>query len=227
MGNNTLKVSKRAEDNIGLVHFVMKRFRSSGADMEELFQVGCVGLCKASEGFDESLNLQFSTYAVPVILGEIKRFLRDNTVLHVSRGIKEKSYAIKKAREKIVLEKQRDATLEEICEETDFTMEEVVLAIESMNVVESLDAFVTQDENASTRLDMIVGCVKEQEAIVDKILCKQILEGLPERESKLLYLRYFMDMRQVEIASELGMTQVQVSRLEKKILLSLKKKYKY
>ena len=139
-----MKKDKEAlvSQNIGLVHFVIKRFSGRGQDMEELFQVGCVGLCKAVEGFDETLEHKFSTYAVPVILGEVRRFLRDNTQVHISRGIKEQSIKIKYAREQYEGKYHREPTVQELSEITGIKTEDILLAGEVMRPVESLDEII-------------------------------------------------------------------------------------
>ena len=208
--------------NIGLVHFVIKRFSGRGQDMEELFQVGCVGLCKAVEGFKEELELQFSTYAVPVILGEVKRFIRDNTQVHISRGIKEQSMKVKYAREQYEAKHHREPTLQELSEMTGMKIEDVLLAGEVFRPVESLDAYVNEEESGTRRVDLLSNREDPGEQALNRIMCEEAFKRMSEKEQKIVYLRYFENLTQANVAKCLDMTQVQVSRMEKKILLRLR-----
>lgn len=208
--------------NIGLVHFVTKRFAGRGQDMEELFQVGCVGLCKAADGFKEELGLKFSTYAVPVIIGEIKRFIRDNTQLHISRGIKEHGYQMKLAREAFEAKYQREPTLAELSLATGLKQEDIVLAAEAMRPVESLDVFVSEEETGSRKIDFLKSDEKGQEQVLNRMLCEEAFRRMNRKEQQLVHLRYFENATQEITARKLQMSQVQVSRLEKKILLRLR-----
>ncbi len=208
--------------NMGLVHFVIKRFSGRGQDMEELFQVGCVGLCKAAEGFREELELQFSTYAVPVILGEVKRFIRDNTQVHISRGLKEQGMKLKYAREQFESKNHREPTLKELCELTGLKSEDILMAGEAMRPVESLDAFVKEEESETRKVDLLGGQEDAEMQAVNRILCEEAFKRMSGREQQLVYLRYFENLTQANVARHLDMTQVQVSRLEKKILLRLR-----
>ncbi len=210
--------------NIGLVHFVIKRFSGRGQDMEELFQVGCVGLCKAVEGFKEELELKFSTYAVPVILGEVKRFVRDNTQVHISRGIKEQALKIKYAQEQYEIRYQKEPTIAQLSAMTGIEIEDVLLATEALRPVESLDSFVGEEESGTRKIDLLKSYKNEQEQIVNKLLCEEAFRYLDEKEKEILYLRYFENMTQSNVAGRLNMTQVQVSRMEKRILLRLREK---
>ena len=194
-------------ENRPLVYAVVKRFEYRGYDREELFQIGVIGLMKAIDRFDTKYEVAFSTYAVPLITGELKRFFRDNSMMKVSRGLKEQGYHIAKAREKIEQEKGRDATLEEISKETGLSTEEILMATEANREVSSLSQ-----------------SIYEKEFVVNRILVEQLLGELNEKERKLITLRYFEEKTQVQAAKELGVSQVQVSRLEKKILLSLRKR---
>ena len=191
-------------ENRPLVYAVVKRFEYRGYDREELFQIGMIGLMKAIDRFDTKYEVAFSTYAVPLITGELKRFFRDNSMMKVSRGLKEQGYHIAKAREKIEQEKGRDATLEEISKETGLSTEEILMA--------------TEANDQSGEGDY------EKEFVVNRILVEQLLGELNEKERKLITLRYFEEKTQVQAAKELGVSQVQVSRLEKKILLRLRKR---
>lgn len=208
--------------NIGLVHFVIKRFSSRGQDMEELFQVGCVGLIKAASGFKEELGLQFSTYAVPVILGEVKRFVRDNTTIHISRGIKEQGIKLKYAREQFEGQHHREPTLQELSRLTGISTEDIVLAREAMHPVESLDVFVSEEENGSSKVDFVRSKDNGQEQVLNRMLCQEAFRRMTGKEQELVHLRYFENLTQSRVADLLDMSQVQVSRMEKKILLRLR-----
>ena len=207
--------------NIGLVHFVIKRFMGRGLDMEELFQVGCLGLCKAADGFKEELQLQFSTYAVPVILGEVKRFVRDNTQVHISRSVKEQGMKIKYAREQFEARFHRDPSLQELTELTGIKAEDIILATEAMRPVESLDACIGE-ESGSKRVDMLESRENAQEQVINHILCEEAFRRMSQKERQLVHLRYFENMTQAHTAGILHMTQVQISRMEKRILLRLR-----
>ena len=208
--------------NIGLVHFVIKRFLNRGQDMEELFQVGCVGLCKAVEGFKEELELQFSTYAVPVILGEVKRFVRDNTQVHISRGVKEQGVKLHYAREQYEASFHREPTIMELADMTGIKTEDVLLAMEAMRPVESLDTFVNEEEPGIRKVDLLRSSDNAQEQVLNHILCEEAFKHMTAKEQQLVHLRYFENLTQSQVAELLEMTQVQVSRMEKKILLRLR-----
>ena len=208
--------------NIGLVHFVIKRFGGRGQDMEELFQVGCVGLCKAVDGFKEELQLQFSTYAVPVILGEVKRFIRDNTQVHISRSVKEQGMKLKYAREQYEVRFHKEPSLQELTDLTGISMEDILLATEAMRPVESLDIFVGEEESGTRRVDLLHSQENAQEQVLNHMLCEEAFKRMSEKEQELVHLRYFENLTQANVARMLDMTQVQVSRMEKRILLRLR-----
>lgn len=208
--------------NIGLVHFVIKRFGGRGYDMEELFQVGCVGLCKAVDGFEKERELQFSTYAVPVILGEIKRFVRDNTQVHISRGIKEQGGKLYYAKEKFEAQFHREPTLTELADMTGISIEDVMLATEAMRPVESLDAYMNDDEQSIRKVDLLKGKGNSQEEVLNRILCEEAFRRMSQKEQQLVHMRYFEEKTQMQVAEIMNMTQVQVSRMEKKILQRLR-----
>ncbi len=208
--------------NLGLVHFVIKRFAGKGHDMEELYQFGCLGLCKAAEGFKEELGLQFSTYAVPVILGEVKRFIRDNTQVHISRSIKEQGMKVKYAREQYEKQFHKEPTLWQLAEMTGLKTEDIVLATEAMRPVESLDVFVGEEENGARRVNLLKSHENAEEMVMNRILCEEAFRKMDDKERRLVYLRYFENRTQASVAGVMQMTQVQVSRMEKKILLKLR-----
>jgi len=231
------------EKNLGLVHHIVKRFANRGYDPEDLFQIGTIGLMKAIDKFDLSLGLKFSTYAVPMITGEIKRFLRDDGMVKVSRTIKENGMKISFARQKLQGILGREPAIQEIAEETGMDREEIVLAMEASIEVESIYSAVYQDDGSEVYLvDKVVrgngGSVgssmvgvcnsedSEKEELLNHMLLKQLLDSLEPSERELIYMRYFQNKTQMEIASVLGISQVQVSRLEKKILLRMREKAK-
>lgn len=229
------------ENNLGLVRHIVRRFSGRGYDLEDLFQIGTIGLIKAIDKFDLNLGLKFSTYAVPMITGEIKRFIRDDGPVKVSRTIKENGLKISLARQRLQAGENREPTLQEIARETGLDMEDVVLAMEASAEVESIYAAVYQDDGSEIYLvDKIVqdgsGAVgrsaggngsnedAEKEKVLDHMLLKQLLDSLKPSDRELICMRYFQNKTQMEIAACLGISQVQVSRMEKRILLSLREK---
>lgn len=213
------------EENTGLIYSVAKRFLGRGVDMEDLFQIGSIGLLKAVDHFDLSFDVRFSTYAVPMIAGEIKRYLRDDGLLKVSRSLKENCARIYQLREELERTLDREPTLEELAGECGMSMEELVLAMESGAEVESLHKTIYQGEgNEISLMDKLPEKVNGQEILLDRILLEEILGSLDARERRLIYMRYFQEKTQTEIAGELGISQVQVSRLEKRILKNLRGK---
>lgn len=213
------------EKNLGLVHAIVKRFVGRGVEAEDLFQIGTIGLIKAIDNFDLSYDVKFSTYAVPLITGEMKRFLRDDGMVKVSRTIKEQTMRLKLLRQKLQGEWNREPTLQELAEQSGLTMEEIVMATEAECKVESIYASVYQNDGSEVSLvDMLGKEDEEKETLLNHMLLKQLLEGLTEKESKLIEMRYFQEKTQTEVARHMGISQVQVSRLEKKILLSMRKR---
>lgn len=229
------------EKNLGLVHHIVRRFSGRGYDPEDLFQIGTIGLMKAIDKFDLKLGLQFSTYAVPMITGEIKRFLRDDGPVKISRTIKENWLKVKLARQKLQAREGREPTLQEIMAETGLSSEDAVMAMEASIEVESIYSAVYQDDGSEVYLvdkvvrganssvgSSMVGVFDsedtEKEQLLNHMLLKQLLETLEPSERKLISMRYFQNKTQMEIAGILGISQVQVSRLEKKILLRLRER---
>ena len=229
------------EKNLGLVHHIVRRFAGRGQDMEDLFQIGVIGLMKAIDNFNLQLGVKFSTYAVPMITGEIKRFLRDDGLVKVSRTIKENGLKVKLARQRLQAEEGREPTLQEIMGVTGLSSEEIVMAMEAAIEVESIYASVYQDDGSEVYLvDRVVrgenGSVgsstagladsgdEEKEELLNHMLLKQLLNSLEPHERELISMRYFQDKTQMEIAGILGISQVQVSRMEKKILLRLRER---
>lgn len=212
-------------ENMPLVYSIVRRFRGRGYDVEDLSQIGAIGLIKAVDNFNIHFDVKFSTYAVPMISGEIKRFLRDDGMVKVSRTLKENGMRIRRVAEALSGELGREATLEELSAATELRKEEIVMALEAGNEVESLHKTVFQKEGSEILLmDRIQSEKNESEAVVNQLLLQQLLEELDEKERRLIELRYFEEKTQVQTADALGMSQVQVSRLEKKVLGSMRKK---
>lgn len=211
------------EENIGLVWSIVKRFTGRGVDLEDLFQIGSIGLLKAVDKFDLSYDVRFSTYAVPMISGEIKRFLRDDGMLKVSRGLKETGAKAYMTRELLEKDLGREPTLGELSDAMGIPAEELVLSMEAGAEVESLQRTIYQGEGSEISLeDKIPERKNPQESLLDRILLEEILGKLGGRERQLIYMRYFQEKTQIEIARELGVSQVQVSRMEKKILKEIR-----
>ena len=224
--------NKLIEKNMRLVAHIVKKYACADRDTEDLLSVGTIGLIKAIDKFDDSFDVRFSTYAVPMIAGEIKRFLRDDGMLKVSRSLKENGYRIKKASDELVSQNGREATIEELAAATELSVEDVVMALEANTDVESIYRTIYQnDGNEVYLVDKLSGSsgdtVKDefagaQEQLLNSILLEQLLAELDELEGKLIMLRYFKEMTQTQVADKLGISQVQVSRLEKKILRKLR-----
>jgi RNA polymerase sporulation-specific sigma factor len=208
------------EKNIGLVWSIVRRFLNRGHETDDLFQIGCIGLIKAINKFDTSFDVKFSTYAVPMIIGEIKRFLRDDGIIKVSRSLKEASNKARITREVMSKELGREPTIGEIAERLEVSSEELVMAVEAGHTPESLFNPVGDGESSSLLLiDKLNDCCNEDETdIIDKIALRQVMDTLKPREKQIIMLRYFKEKTQVQIAKMLGISQVQVSRIEKKIL---------
>lgn len=204
------------EENVGLVWCVIKRFYGRGLDNEDLFQIGSIGLIKAIDKFDLSYDVKFSTYAVPMISGEIKRFLRDDSMIKVSRSLKDLSCKIFQTREKLIGIWGREPTVEELSEELHVEKEEIVQAMEAGSEVESIYKPIHQKEGREIRLmDKLEEKEQQEEKILNHMLLQQLLETLNKEERQLIYLRYFQDKTQSEVGKQLGISQVQVSRMEK------------
>ena len=211
------------EENIGLVWSIVRRFQNRGVEMEDLFQIGSIGLIKAVDKFNTEYEVQFSTYAVPMIAGEIKRFLRDDGILKVSRSLKENAGKAYHIREKMEKEKGREPTMEEIARELEVPVEELVLALEAGTQVESLQQVIYQGEGGDISLmDKLEEKENVNERVVDKLFLEEMLGTLEGKDRELIFKRYFQEKTQTEIAREMGISQVQVSRLEKRILKNMR-----
>ena len=212
------------EKNTGLVHSIVKRFLNRGVEMEDLFQIGTIGLLKAIDKFDCSFDVKFSTYAVPMITGEIKRYL-DQGMIKVSRSLKEINAKAYRVHEALFAESGREPGLEEIAEKIAVTREELVMAMEAGAQIESLQKMIYQGDGSGIVLeDKIEEPENGQESLLNKMLLEQLLGSLEAKERELIYLRFFQEKTQMQIAGELGISQVQVSRMEKKILKVLRER---
>jgi RNA polymerase sporulation-specific sigma factor len=207
--------------NIRLVWSVVQRFLNRGYEAEDLFQIGCIGLLKSVDKFDLSYDVKFSTYAVPMIIGEIQRFLRDDGTLKVSRSLKELAGKVRKTKDELSKKIGRLPTIKEVADELGITPEDVVFAQEAGKPLSSIHETVFEnDGDPITLMDQIAD--DTQDKWFEKLALNEAIGALSERERLIVYLRYFRDQTQSEVASRLGISQVQVSRLEKKILQSIK-----
>jgi RNA polymerase sporulation-specific sigma factor len=207
------------KENNGLIWGVAKRFTGRGTDLDDLYQLGCLGFLKAVDGFDLEYGTQFSTYAVPKIAGEIRRFLRDDGTVKVSRGIKEQAAAIKYTRNQLTNALGREPTISEISRQTGFSPEEIALAETATASTESIQR-ETGDEGFS--LEDVLTDTESEEKMVEKIALRQAIAHLPKREANVIMLRYFHALTQERVSKVLNVSQVQVSRIEKKAIAMLR-----
>lgn len=221
-GNKEI-MTKLVTENSNLIWSIVTRFKDRGYEIEDLYQIGCIGFIKSIKRFDTNYEVKLSTYAVPYILGEIKRFIRDDGPVKVSRSIKELSYKIKLIQNEYIIKKGRDIQIKELAKLLKVSKEDIVIAMDSNNTVESIDRKVN-DSDDLTIMDKLKSNVDQEKDIVNKITIKTLIEGLDEKSKKIIMLRYYRGKTQSQVAELLGVTQVQVSRLEKKILSSMKHK---
>ncbi len=213
------------EENSGLVWSIVKRFSNRGYEADDLFQLGSIGLLKCIEKFNFSFNVKFSTYAVPMIMGEIKRFLRDDGPIKVSRPLKELAAKAKQIEQTITKKTGKSPTINYLAKELNTTTEELVVALDSGKEIESLYSTVYQnDGNPVYLIDKLNIQENSDEKIINNIILKQMIKNLPEREKEIIKLRYFQDKTQTEVAKQVGLSQVQISRIEKKLLKSFREK---
>ncbi len=217
MENSKEKKDALVKENLGLVHACANKFRGRGSEYDDLFQAGCVGLCKAAANFDAERGFAFSTYAVPVILGEIRRIFRDGGTVKVSRSLKEKARTALKAKQELENELTREPTISELAKKLGVEVSE---AAELLTVSMPVISLTAQDETSSRQLD--IPTEAPEEAISEKLALKKVVSLLEERDRKLIELRYFDGLTQVKPAAELGMSQVQVSRREKALLIKMR-----
>ncbi len=211
--------------NLRLVLSVVQRFCSNKGKADDMFQVGCVGLIKAMENFNMDLNVKFSTYAVPMIIGEIRRFLRDNTPVRVTRSLRDIAYKALQSREKLTLLNNTDPTLNEIAEDMNEDVKNVSFALDAISDTVSLSDAVYTSKGENIRImDQIADTKNDVESIIEKFALKDALQNLSDREKEIIMLRYYIGKTQMEVSKEIGMSQAQVSRLEKNALENIRKK---
>ena len=209
--------------NLRLVLSIVQRFTSRKENLDDLFQVGCIGLCKAVDNFNVELDVKFSTYAVPMIIGEIRRYLRDNNSIRISRSVRDLAYRALQAREDLTKEKSEEPTVEEIAKHLNEKKETVVHALEAIIEPISLyEPIFTEGGDSIYVLDQISDSSSSDEIWLENIVLREAIHRLSERERKIIYMRYYMNKTQMEIASEIGISQAQVSRLEKAALKQMK-----
>ncbi|MBE6534646.1 MAG: RNA polymerase sporulation sigma factor SigG [Ruminococcaceae bacterium] len=209
--------------NLRLVLSIVQRFTNRKENLDDLFQVGCIGLCKAVDNFNVELEVKFSTYAVPMIIGEIRRYLRDNNSIRISRSVRDLAYKALQAREELTKEKNEDPTVEEIANRLGEKKENVVHALEA--IVEPISLYepvFTEGGDSIYVLDQISDSSSSDEIWLENIVLREAISRLSERERKIIYMRYYMNRTQMEIAAEIGISQAQVSRLEKAALKQMK-----
>ena len=210
-------------DNVGLVWSIVRRFAGRGHELEDLYQIGCIGLIKAIDKFNLDFDVKFSTYAVPMITGEIKRFLRDDGMIKVSRSLKELGMRVSSTREQMIWELGREPGLEELALRVGVSCEEVAASMEAATEVESIYKTVGSGEDQNLRLlDKLADEREQQEELLNRMVLKQLLEQLSGKDREIIMRRYFENQTQSQIAADLNISQVQVSRLEKKILRKMR-----
>ena len=218
-------MNKLIEMNLPLVMSISKKFLNRGYEYEDIFQIGSIGLVKAINNFNTDYNVKFSTYAVPMIIGEIKRFLRDDGMIKVSRNVKSLARKISIYKEQLSKTLQRSPTIEELAEYAGVDKEEIIFAIESANSLQYLYDTIHQDDGAPVLLiDKLSEEKKCDDNLIERIALKEALRSLDEKARQIIMLRYFKDKTQVQVAKMLGISQVQVSRIEKKVLSQMKKR---
>ena len=226
--NGTPAESKKARDemingNLRLVLSVIQRFTNRGENPDDLFQVGVIGLIKAIDNFDPSLNVRFSTYGVPMIIGEIRRYLRDNSAVRVSRSMRDTAYRAMQIKEQLTAKNNREPTVEEIAKIMDMPKENIVLALEAVIEPVSLYEPVFSDGSDTVYVMDQIGDSTDDSTWLDELSIKEAIANLSDREKRIITLRFFRGKTQMEVASEIGISQAQVSRIEKGALDSIKK----
>ena len=211
-------------NNQGLVWNIVARFSGRGYEKEELYQIGAIGLIKAVKRFDFSFGVKFSTYAVPYIMGEIKRFIRDDGPIKISRSIKELNSKINELQNKNLKEAGQELSVKEVARKLNVSKEEVAVAIESARPLESINEEAYNEENGESKISKISNKEDDVNKLINRLTINRLIQELDEREKKIIILRYFREKTQTEVANLLGISQVQVSRIEKKILNSMRAK---
>lgn len=223
-GNAEAK-DKLISQNTGLIWSIAKRFLNRGYELEDLYQIGALGLLKCIDKFDIGYDVKFSTYAVPMIMGEIKRFLRDDGMIKIARPLKEISIKARRAQENFIKENGKSPTIKELAKILDTDQDELIMALDSNRNIESIYQTITQSDGSTTFLIDKIKCADSNSDIIDKIAVSDIINKLDESEREIIVQRYFNDKTQTEIASLLNISQVQVSRMEKKILMKMRKNF--
>ena len=239
MYENSISSIKRAQDgdnfemerlireNNGLIWSIVKRFMNRGYEADDLYQIGCIGFIKSIKRFDTNFDVKLSTYSVPYILGEIKRFIRDDGPIKVSRSIKELNTKINELKKYYLIKYGREITIEEIKKELKVTKEDILIAMDSVNNVESIENAATSENKDGKKLSImekISTGKNEEEIITNKLVIRELIEDLKDRDRQIILLRFFKEKTQTEVANMLGISQVQVSRIEKKVLSNMRKK---
>ncbi|WP_142412960.1 RNA polymerase sporulation sigma factor SigF [Hathewaya massiliensis] len=220
-----LALNQISELNFPLVASICKKFLNRGYEYEDLFQIGCIGLVKAVNNFDSKFNVKFSTYAVPMIMGEIKRFLRDDGIIKVSRSVKNTAKQLHYDRENLISKLGREPTIEELSKFSNIEKEDIIFALESVSGPQYLYDTIHQEDGAPVLLiDKLSDNYEESDDLIDRIALKELLSTLDYKSRQVIILRYFKDKTQVQVAKVLGISQVQVSRIEKKVLEQMREK---
>ena len=215
-------MSKLVQNNSGLIWSIVKRFKDRGYELDDLYQIGSLGFIKSIRRFDTNFEVQLSTYAVPYILGEIKRFIRDDGPIKVSRSTKELCVKIREIQKEYLNKKGIEIKIEEISKVLKVSKEEIAAALDSINCVDSIYDVNYKDDNEGSILDKIPSNVDSEKNVIDKIILKDAINKLNDRERKIILLRYFRGRTQSQVAKVLGISQVQVSRIEKRVLSDMK-----
>ena len=216
--------SRLVEGNLKLVLSVVQRFLSRGENPDDLFQVGCIGLLKAIANFDTTKNVRFSTYGVPMIIGEIRRYLRDNSAIRVSRSMRDTAYRVLQAREKLQRENQREPTVEQIAKELDLPREEVVFAMDAVvDPVSLFDPVYSDGGDTVCVMDQVRDTRNTDESWLDRIALREAVDKLSPREQRILAMRFYDGKTQMEVSGEIGISQAQVSRLEKNAISTIRR----
>lgn len=220
-------MEKLINENNGLIWSIVRRFNGRGYELDDLYQIGCIGFIKSIKRFDTNFEVKLSTYAVPYMIGEIKRFIRDDGPIKVSRSLKELGIKIKELQKEYIIKEGREITLEEISKELKVEKEEIALALDATAHVESIEnATYTNNKTGNTisLIEQISNNKDEEELIANKLTIKELIKGLEKRDKEVIMLRYYKEKTQAQVAKILGITQVQVSRIERKILNNMRLK---
>ena len=217
-------MNKIVLNNSGLIWSIVNRFLGRGYSKEELYQIGCIGLIKAVQRFDTSFEVKISTFAVPYIMGEIKRFLRDDGPIKISRSIKELGAKIREVQREYLIKNGKDIKISEIAQILNVSTEDIAVALDATKPIDSIDEYAYEGEEKESKISKISNNKDDVGDLINKITIKKLIKELDSREQQIIVLRYFKEKTQTEVAKTLGISQVQVSRIEKKVLLEMRKK---